>query len=195
MAGLWVTEPSKNDTLHIQSNYNLMKTYIATALATAVLVLLPGQALAQNPKSVEKATLGGKAVTLSYSSPSVKGRKVFSPAGPIAKDPNYPVWRAGADSSTTLHTETDLDLGGLTVPKGDYSIYVSLADVDHWELIVNKQTGQWGLTYNKANDVGRVKMTMAKPAAPVELLKYTIADGKLTLAWENYSTSVAIAAK
>jgi len=125
----------------------------------------------------------------------VKGRNVFSPAGPIAKDPNYPVWRAGADSSTTLHTETDLDLGGLTVPKGDYSIYVSLADVDHWELIVNKQTGQWGLTYNKANDVGRVKMTMAKPAAPVELLKYTIADGKLTLAWENYSASVAIAAK
>ena len=83
----------------------------------------------------------------------------------------------------------------LTVPKGDYSIYVSLADVDHWELIVNKQTGQWGLTYNKAQDLGRVKMTMAKPASPVELLKYSIANGKLTLEWENVSASVSIAAK
>lgn len=172
-----------------------MKTLFVTTIAAALLMLAPGQATAQNPRSTEKATLGGKAVTLTYSSPSVKGRKVFSPAGPIAKDPNYPVWRAGADSSTTLHTETDLDLGGLTVPKGDYSIYVNLADVDHWELIVNKQTGQWGLTYNKAQDLGRVKMTMAKPASSVEVLKYSIGNGKLTLEWENVSASVSIAAK
>jgi ubiquinone/menaquinone biosynthesis C-methylase UbiE len=78
-------------------------------------------------------------------------------------------------------------------------LYINLADPDNWELIVNKQTGQWGLTYDKAQDLGRVKMTMTKPAAPIENLKFSLADlgggsGKLTLEWENYSASVPLAA-
>ncbi|HXJ37970.1 MAG TPA: DUF2911 domain-containing protein [Bryobacteraceae bacterium] len=173
-----------------------MKPLLALA---AALILAPGPAAAQAPRQLAKATLGGKAVSISYTGPSVRGRKVFSPEGPIAKDGTYPVWRAGADSATSLHTETDLDIGGLKVPKGDYTLFVNLKDVNNWELIVNKQTGQWGLTYNAAQDLGRVKMTMAKPAAPVETLKYTITasggTGKLTLEWENYSASVNIAAK
>jgi hypothetical protein len=43
-----------------------------------------------------------------------------------------------------LHTDADLDLGGLAVPKGDYTLYVNLANPAAWELIVNKQTGQGG---------------------------------------------------
>ena len=175
-----------------------MKTLLA--LATAALILLPGQAAAQGGRIIEKGALAGKdALSINYSAPMVKGRKVFSAEGPIAKDPNYPVWRAGANSATALHTEMDLDIGGLTVPKGDYTLYVNLKDVNNWELIINKQTGQWGLTYSAAQDLGRVKMTMAKPAASVEALKYTISaagkTGKITLEWENYSASVNIAAK
>ena len=65
-------------------------------------------------------------------------------------------------------------------------------------LIVNKQTGQSGLAYDKTQDLGRVKMTMTKPSALVENLKYTITDlggttGKITLEWENHSASVLIA--
>ena len=132
---------------------------------------------------------------------TVRGRySVFGNIpGQLAKDPNYPLWCAGADSSTTLHTEADLKIGNLTVPKGDYSLYVDLKDVDHWQLIVNKATGQWGLTYDKSQDLGRVPMTMSKPAAPVEVLKYTITSsgnkGKITLEWENYSGSVDIEGK
>lgn len=175
-----------------------MKTLLA--LAAAALIFAPGQAAAQGaPRQNASATLGGKTVSISYTGPSVRGRKVFSPEGPIAKDGTYPVWRAGADSATALHTDTDLEIGGLKVPKGDYTLYVNLKDVNNWELIVNKQTGQWGLTYNAAQDLGRVKMTMAKPAALVETLKYTISasgtTGKITLEWENYSASVNIAAK
>jgi hypothetical protein len=174
-----------------------MKTLFS--LAAAALLLLPGSVAAQAPRQNASATIGGKTVSISYTGPSVRGRKVFTAAGPIAKDPNYPVWRAGADSSTTLHTETDLTIGGLSVPKGDYSLYVNLKDVENWELIINKQTGQWGLTYNPAQDLGRVKMKMSKPSSPVETLKYTITasgnTGKITLEWENYSASVDIAAK
>jgi len=174
-----------------------MKTLLA--LAAAALIFAPGEATAQAPRQNVSATIGGKTVSISYTGPSVRGRKVFGPEGPIAKDGTYPVWRAGADSATSLHTETDLDINGLKVPKGDYTLFVNLKDVNNWELIVNKQTGQWGLTYSAAQDLGRVKMTMAKPAAPVETLKYTITasgnTGKITLEWENHSASVNIAAK
>jgi hypothetical protein len=86
------------------------------------------------------------------------------------------------------------------VPKGDYTLYVNVADPSQWELVINKQTGQWGLTYNKERDLGRVKMNMSKPSAPVETLKYTLSkEGsnkvKLQLAWDDHVASVPITVK
>ena len=139
-------------------------------------------------------------ITIKYSSPGVKGREgnIFTKDGLIGKDPHYPVWRAGANAATSLHTGADLEVGGLAVPKGDYTLFVDISDPGNWVLIVNKQTGQWGLEYDAAQDLGKVKMKMSKPLALVENLKYTIAPlggatGKLTLEWENHSASVLIA--
>ena len=69
----------------------------------------------------ESAAIGGKNITVKYSSPAVNGRvgKLFGKDGHISQDPTYPVWRAGANDATALHVDADLDLGGLTVPKGD----------------------------------------------------------------------------
>jgi len=152
-----------------------------------------------SPPAVALAKIGGTAITITYSSPGVKGRAghIFAKDGLLGNDPTYPVWRAGANSATALHTDGDLDIGGLAVPKGDYTLYVDISDPDHWVLAVNKQTGQWGTKYNKSMDLGRVKMTMAAPGALVENLKYELTDnggGKssLTLAWENKSGSVSI---
>ena len=110
------------------------------------------------------------------------------------------MWRAGANDATALHTDADLVVAGLTVPKGDYTIYALVKDPDAWELILNKQTGQWGLSYNQAQDLGRVKMTMSKPPAPIETLKYTLsAEGgdnvKLQLEWESHIASVHVIVK
>lgn len=157
---------------------------------------------AQSPAATESKTIGGKTITIRYSSPGVKGRvgKLFGKDGKIGSDGTYPVWRAGANAATRLQTDGDLDLGGLAVPKGEYSLYVDLSNLDAWQLIVNKETGQSGTTYSRAMDLGRVKMTMSKPAAPVENLKYTIAAsggnaGTLTLEWENYVASVPVKVK
>ena len=73
-------------------------------------------------------------------------------------------------------------------------------DPTAWELVVNRQTGQWGLSYDASRDVGRVRMTMARPPAMVETLKYTLTDkgsgnGELRLEWENHVATVPIAAK
>ena len=177
-----------------------MKTFLTGALA---LIAISTLAFAETKSGqTESVTINGKTITIKYSSPAVNGRvgKIFSKGGLISGDDNYPVWRAGANAATALHTDADLTIGTLTVPKGDYTIFVNLADPAAWELIVNKQTGQSGLTYDAKQDLGRVKMTMAKPPATVEQLKYTLAatggnKGKLSLAWENAAASVAFTAK
>ena len=88
-------------------------------------------------------------------------------------------------------------IGNLYVPAGTYTLFVDISDPAQWVLIVSKATGEWGLGYDATQDLGRVKMTMAKPPALVEDLKYTLSgdggsEGTLTLSWENMSASVRI---
>lgn len=174
-----------------------MKALLAVA---GSLLALSSVALAQ--RTTESKTIAGKTISVNYTAPKVNNRagKLFGKDGRIAQDPNYPVWRGGANQATAFHTDADLDIGGLAVPKGDYTLYIDLADPENWQLIVNKQLGQWGLTYNKPQDLGRVKMTMSKPPATVEDLKYTLTDeggnkARLTLSWENKIASVPIVVK
>ena len=114
----------------------------------------------------------------------------------LSKDWTYPVWRAGANAATTLITDADLDVGGVYVPAGAYSLYVLVKDPDNWELIVNRQTCQSGHIYNARLDLGRVAMKMDKPKAPVERLRWLITTignaATIRLEWENYVASVPI---
>ncbi len=152
-----------------------------------------------SPPAETSVTIAGKVLTIKYSAPSVRGRQVFGEGGVISKDSTYPVWRAGANAATAFHTDADLDIKGLAVPKGDYTIFV-LINTDPWQLIINKQTGQWGLTYNKDMDLGRVPMDMSKPASSIETYKMTLSstggnNGKLQLEWENKIASVPFTVK
>jgi hypothetical protein len=166
---------------------------IFLALATA--------AFAQSPPARATAAIGGKSVSIQYSAPSVRGRKIFGDGGLLSRDPTYPIWRAGANAATTFKTEGPLDVGGLSVPAGTYTLYANVKDPDHWELVVSKATGQWGLTYpGPSSDLGRVKMTMSTPPKPVETLKYTLTDkgggaGELRLEWEQHVATVALHVK
>jgi hypothetical protein len=177
-----------------------MKTIL---IGAGVLIAAASLASAETKTGLtESVTIGGKTVSIAYSAPAVNQRvgKLFGKDGTIGSDQNYPVWRAGANAATALHTDADLDLGGLAVPKGDYTLFVNLANPASWELIVNKQTGQSGLEYDAKQDLGRVKMTTGKPPALVEQLKYTLSSaggnkGKLQLAWENVVASVNFTVK
>jgi hypothetical protein len=156
----------------------------------------------KSPAATESATIAGKAVSITYSSPAVKGRagKLFTKDGLIGHDPTYPFWRAGANAATKLHTDGDLSIGTLAVPAGDYTLYVDVSDPDNWALVVNSQTGQWGTVHDKTKDLGRVPMKMTKPAEPIENLKYSITGtsgsaGTITLAWEDHIASVPFTVK
>jgi hypothetical protein len=153
-----------------------------------------------SPATTETASVGGKTIAIKYGAPSVRGRQIFGDGGKLSTDPTYPAWRAGADNATAFHTDVNLTIGGLAVPKGDYTLYVWVKNPDAWELIVNKQTGQWGTEYTAGQDLGRVKMNMSAPPAPVEKLKYTLsgvgtAQGKLQIAWEKHVASVPVLVK
>ena len=177
-----------------------MKTVLISA---AALIAAASLASAETKTGLtESITIGGKTISIKYSSPAVNKRegKLFGKDGQVGSDATYPMWRAGANTATALHTDADLDLGGLAVPKGDYSLYINVANPAAWDLIVNKETGQSGMTYDATKELGHVKMTMGKPPAMVEQLKYTLSNaggnkGKLQLAWENVVASVNFTVK
>jgi hypothetical protein len=173
-----------------------LKQMIPSAL---LLTATAGFLIAQSPGADTSVDIGGKKISIKYSAPSMRGRKIFGAGGVVSNDGTYPVWRAGANAATALHTDADLTIGNLKVPKGDYTIYVQVEPMP-WQLIINKQTGQGGTEYNKDQDLGRVPMQMSKPAKPIETYKMTLASagggkGKLTLEWENVVASVDFTAK
>jgi hypothetical protein len=183
--------------LCLEVTHRMKRLLICTGLLIAATTVFAQKPLPVSPPSTEVGSLGDKVVTVTYSSPRVKGRAghIFGPGGLISHDPNYPVWRAGANAATLFHTDADINIGTLNVPKGTYSLYVDISDPDSWVLIVNKQVGQWGLKYDKTQDLGRVNMNMSRPPALVEDLEYSLKDtggntGTLTLTWEHVSGEV-----
>jgi hypothetical protein len=165
-------------------------------LASLMVALSSGWAQTSPPETAT-AKIGNATLVINYCAPSVRGRQIFGQGGLLMQDPTAPIWRAGANSATAFHTDADLNIGGVAVPKGDYTLYVNLKDPEAWELVINRQTGQWGLDYDASKDVGRAKMEMRKPSAPVEMLKYTISNtgsnkGTLQLAWEKHIASVEV---
>ena len=178
----------------------MKRLFVCMGLLLAVSAVSAQQKPPASPPAKESATIGGKNITISYSSPRVNGRagKIFTPDGLIKQThKSYPVWRGGANSATTLVTDANLMIGDLMVPAGTYTLFVDISDPAKWMLIVSKATGEWGLSYDATKDLGRTPMTMSKPPALVEDLKYTLTDngggnGTLMLAWENMSASVPI---
>ena len=171
----------------------MLKTNLALGMAAVLLVAAPLCAQL-SPPAETLVKVNGKTLRVNYSAPSMRGRKIFGGLEPYGH-----VWRAGANEATAFHTDADLDINGLTVPKGDYTLWVFL-DPKQWQLVVNKQTGQWGLDYDQSHDLGRVKMDMSKPQAPIEKYKMTLSGlggnkAKLELAWENTVASVPITVK
>ena len=109
----------------------------------------------------EDASLSGPArIAITYGQPHARGRKVEGGLIPLDT-----VWRFGANMATTLHTDLDITVGTVKVPRGDYSLFVLYARTG-WQLILNRGTGQWGTDYDAAKDVGRVALTARTLSEP-----------------------------
>lgn len=109
------------------------------------------------------------------------------------------VWRTGANEATMLTTPVDLNIGGTNVPAGKYTLW-TLPSEGTWKLIINKQTGQWGTSYDGTQDLARVDMQKTQTSHPVE--EFTISWKKngddradLVLEWENTRVWVPVKAQ
>src|SRR4029077_6294844 len=175
----------------------MQRKYLALGVAFAVLAAT--MAIAQDkskrpsPPGTAEVTLKGKKISIDYSRPSLKGRKVGQELAPYGQ-----VWRTGANEATALNTEVDLNIGGVKVPAGKYTLY-TLPSEGTWKLIINKETGQWGTKYDQSQDLARVDMK--KSALPNSVEQFTISFDKkgdaadLNLDWENTRVSVAVKAE
>ena len=149
-----------------------------------------------SPPANTTVNLGGKHIRIDYYAPSMHGRRIMGGLVPYGR-----VWCTGANWATTLTTEADLEIHGdagagetaLKIPKGSYSIWTVPGETD-WTLIVNKQTGQSHLAYDKTQDFGRVRMRLATLPSPVETLKIQLTgegnQGALAVIWEKSEISV-----
>jgi hypothetical protein len=149
---------------------------------------------AARPSPAAKATCAladGKTITVDYSSPRAKGRKIFGGLVPYGE-----VWRTGANEATTFVTTADVMVGGTHVPAGSYTIF-TIPNKDKWTLVISKKSGEWGTNYpGPENDLARIEMKAS--ALPAAAENFTIAFDKsaggctLRMDWETTRASVEV---
>ena len=112
----------------------------------------------------DAAFTGPARIAIAYGQPHARGRKIEGGLVPLDT-----VWRFGANSATTLHTDVDLTVGTLAVPRGDYALFL-LYSKSGWQLIVNSASATWGTDYDAKRDLGRTALTARTRAEPEEAL-------------------------
>lgn len=164
---------------------------IATTLSCVALCasVTAAQGPVPSPRDSTVIVLEGRRIAVEYGRPSRQGRRIIGEFVPYNK-----IWRTGANLSTTFETEADLLLGDVEIPRGRYSLY-TLPSPAQWKLIVNKQTGQWGTTYNSDLDFARTTLQLRTISETVEQLTIRLSRasrsaGTLTIEWENTSLSL-----
>jgi len=171
-----------------------MKTMIKSVAVLFTAITISASAFAQEAKKPASpaATATGKikdaTITIAYSSPSVKGRKIWG--GLEAYDK---VWRAGANEATTFETDKDIMVQGKALPAGKYSFFLIPKESGTWTAIFNKEPKQWGaFKYEEAKDALRVDVKTKALKARQETLVYKVNKAGFTMDWDKVSVPVAI---
>lgn len=136
-----------------------------------------------SPRDTARASLAGHAVMVDYGRPYKRGRTIMGGLVPYGQ-----VWRTGANAATTLVTARDISISGTRVPAGTYTLYTLPGEHD-WQLIINRQTGQWGTEYKQEQDLARIPLRIERTAAPVEQFTIQLQPSgsalDLVMEWEN----------
>jgi hypothetical protein len=169
----------------------IVTLFIAVLLLAGLTVAQGQQKPLSPPGTAEFSFDDGKKITIQYSRPSMRGRKIMGGLVPYGE-----VWRTGANAATGFVTTADLDINGTKVPAGSYTLY-TLPSAEGWKLIINKQTGQWGTEYDQSKDLARIDMTKTELKQPLEqfTIHFEPAKGsttKMLFDWETTSVSVSV---
>lgn len=172
---------------------------ILSSIAIVFAILLPASAQELkvpilSPISEVKQELALSEVTLSYSRPSAKGRKVFGDLVPYGQ-----IWRTGANASTKLTFTEDVKIEGNNLKAGTYALY-SIPGEKEWTMIIHSNTrlrALAGNVYKPEDDVFRFKVKPGKTSNYVETFTIGFGDittntAKLILSWENTEVKFGI---
>lgn len=138
-------------------------------------------AMRPSPAASAKAVLANDAnVQINYSSPAVKGRKIWDGLVPYGQ-----VWRTGANEATVFQSDKDLLINGYSLPAGKYAVF-TIPNEKEWTFIFNKDWDQWGaFSYDASRDVLRIPVSPQHSPQFNERMTFTISDNTLTLYWEH----------
>jgi hypothetical protein len=186
-------------------------TIVALALAaapvnpdTACVVQNPDKMPAEGrPSPLDSVTfnVGAHPVKVCYGRPSLRGRRMLGSAAiPYGK-----LWRTGANEPTIFYAPVALQVAGVKVQPGVYSLYTVPGEKE-WEVIVNRSISQWGHENRytaevKAQEVGRGKVAAESVAKPVETFTIRAEPGgpgagalSMVLEWENTRVKIPVRA-
>lgn len=171
-----------------------MKAIIKSATMVLAAMTISVNAFAQEAKKPASpaATVTGKIkdanITISYNSPSVKGRTIWGDLVGYDK-----VWRAGANEATTFETSKDITVQGKKLPEGKYSFFLIPKESGTWTAIFNKESKQWGAyKYEEAKDALRVDVKTKALQTTQEALLYKVNSNGFTMDWDKISVPVEI---
>ena len=168
-----------------------MKRFFTAVLVMAAVVLVAHGGLAQgNSRGTSKIALGGKAISVEYGRPALKGRTVADLLDQL-KPGDF--WRLGADKSTTFSTAADLQFGDVTVPAGQYSLWVEREANNSWKLVFNKQHGQWGTQHDASQDLASAPLKETKAPNSEEMVTIALSKrgpgGAIAILWGDMKLS------
>ena len=149
---------------------------------------------APSPTQTIKQDFALGSMELTYSRPSIKGRKIFGDLVPYNA-----VWRTGANSATIIKFNDVVEIGGKKIDTGSYALYTIPAE-GMWEIIINKGTKNWGSNgYAQTDDVVRFKVPTMKIKDGVETFTMQFANIKpesceLHIMWDKTAVAVPISA-
>jgi hypothetical protein len=124
--------------------------------------LAHGVPRALSVRDTARGTVGRAVLTVDYSRPLRRGRTLLGGLIPYGQ-----VWRTGANAATQLTTSSPIRLGGVALDSGTYTLW-TLPTKDGVQLIINRETGQWGTEYQARHDIARVPMAVDTVEVPVE---------------------------
>ncbi|HZS62579.1 MAG TPA: DUF2911 domain-containing protein [Gemmatimonadaceae bacterium] len=149
---------------------------------------------AASPNKVQRGTLAGQQIMVTFGSPKKRGRDILGNVVPYDR-----VWRTGANEATVLDLGHDAMIGGAAVPAGTYSLWTLPAKGGTVTLIINKQHGQWGTDYDPAQDLVRVPMQVTTASSPQEDFNIAVTGSgnadELRMSWDTFVWTVPITAK
>lgn len=156
--------------------------HLLLALLSLIVISAYGQedkSKRPSPPSLTSETTGnGVTITIDYSQPSVKGRKIGDEIAPYGQ-----VWRTGANEATVFEVSKDVKIEGQALPAGKYGLF-TIPGEKEWVIIFSKTWKQWGTQYNEADDVLRVNVKPERSAQFTEKMTFTVnKKGRVSLIW------------